>query len=110
VFAWEPRGSDWTDEAIRDLCSANDLVHCADPFDRDSVYGDALYWRLHGRGGYRYRYSDDDLKELARRLQRHGEQTPRYVMFNNISSREDAIRFSDLQEAQKGSARGLRIA
>ena len=93
VFAWEPRGSDWSDEMIRDLCAENDLVHCVDPFDRDSVYGESLYWRLHGRGGYRYRYTDHDLTEIAGRLQRHAEPGPRYVMFNNMSSREDALRF-----------------
>jgi uncharacterized protein YecE (DUF72 family) len=57
VFAWESRGSDWSDETIRSLCAANGLVHCVDPFYRDSVYGKTVYWRLHGRGGYRYRYT-----------------------------------------------------
>jgi uncharacterized protein YecE (DUF72 family) len=95
VFAWEPRGSDWSDGLIRDLCAANGLVHCVDPFDRDSLYGESLYWRLHGRGGYRYRYTDSDLAEIAALLHRHEEPGPRYVMFNNISSREDALRFRD---------------
>ncbi|MCU1324894.1 MAG: hypothetical protein JWN34_264 [Bryobacterales bacterium] len=93
VLAWEPRGSDWNDELIRDLCAENDLVHCVDPFDRDSVAGKVLYWRLHGRGGYRYRYTDQDLADIAGRLKGHPDQSPRYVMFNNMSSREDALRF-----------------
>lgn len=93
VLAWEPRGSDWSDALIGDLCAQNDLVHCVDPFDRDSVHGDSLYWRLHGRGGYRYRYTDQDLTDLAGRLRSHAEPGPRYIMFNNISSKEDALRF-----------------
>jgi uncharacterized protein YecE (DUF72 family) len=93
VLAWEPRGTDWSDKLARDLCAENSLVHCVDPFDRDSVYGSSLYWRLHGRGGYRYRYSDQDLAEISGKLQPHTEPGLRYVMFNNMSSREDALRF-----------------
>lgn len=93
VFAWEPRGSDWSDDLIAGLCGENGLVHCVDPFERDSVAGESLYWRLHGRGGYRYRYTDADLAEILRRLERHDEAGARFVMFNNISSREDALRF-----------------
>ena len=93
VLAWEPRGVDWTDGMIRDLCARNNLVHCVDPFDRDAVYGESLYWRLHGRGGYRYRYTDADLAEIAGKLQSHAQPGRRYVMFNNLSSREDALRF-----------------
>jgi uncharacterized protein YecE (DUF72 family) len=92
VLAWEPRGNDWTDELVRDLCAENNRVHCVDPFDRDSVSGGSIYWRLHGRGGYRYRYTDQDLAEIAVKLQAHAEPGLRYVMFNNISSREDALR------------------
>ena len=93
VLAWEPRGSDWSDDVIRDLCAANGLVHCVDPFDRESVYGDSLYWRLHGRAGYRYRYTDQDLCDLAGLLERQPKVGSRYVMFNNMSSREGALRF-----------------
>jgi uncharacterized protein YecE (DUF72 family) len=78
---------------IRDLCAGNRLVHCVDPFDRDAVHGESLYWRLHGRGGYRYRYTDGDLAEIAGKLRSHAEPGAHYVMFNNISSREDALRF-----------------
>jgi uncharacterized protein YecE (DUF72 family) len=91
TLAWEPRGSDWSDGLIHDLCKHNNLVHCVDPFDRDSVHGPILYWRLHGRGGYRYRYTDHDLAELQQKLLAHAE--PGFIMFNNISSREDALRF-----------------
>jgi uncharacterized protein YecE (DUF72 family) len=112
VFAWEPRGGEWSDRTIRDVCARNNLVHCVDPFDRDSVYGESLYWRLHGRGGYRYRYTDRDLAEIAERLRRHADRGPRYVMFNNISSREDALRFrtawSQPAESDEASAPSQR--
>ncbi len=39
TFAWEPRGDDWSPAIIRDLCAANNLIHCVDPFKADSVYG-----------------------------------------------------------------------
>jgi uncharacterized protein YecE (DUF72 family) len=93
LIAWEPRGSDWSDELISDLCSRNNLVHCADPFDRDSVNGESIYWRLHGKGGYRYRYTNQDIAELQDKLKVREDPGPRYVMFNNISSRADALRF-----------------
>ncbi|MBC8166462.1 MAG: DUF72 domain-containing protein, partial [Bryobacteraceae bacterium] len=64
MLAWEPRGDQWSPELVSDVCSENDLIHCVDPFNSDPVYGDALYWRLHGRTGYRYRYTDEDLAEL----------------------------------------------
>ncbi len=98
VLAWEPRGDDWTDELVRAICAANWLIHCVDPFVRDSTYGESLYWRLHGRAGYRYRYSDDDLAELNAKLQaRPPLASPNYIMFNNMSSREDALRFSAMR-------------
>ena len=65
IFAWEPRGDDWRPELIRDLCAENNLIHCVDPFKYDPVFEDALYWRLHGKTGYRYRYTDEDLVLLC---------------------------------------------
>ncbi len=95
TLAWEPRGDDWPPEMIRDLCAENDLIHCVDPFVSESVYGDGLYWRLHGRTGYRYRYTDEELTMLRTKLQPRARLASRsYVMFNNISSKEDALRFS----------------
>jgi uncharacterized protein YecE (DUF72 family) len=88
-LAWEPRG-EWTDELLHDLCTELRLVHCVDPFDRSSVAGDVLYWRLHGRGGYSYRYTDSDLQELKARLD---SPLPAYVLFNNMRMKEDALRF-----------------
>ncbi len=94
VLAWEPRGDAWNGELIREVCARHDLIDCVDPLQRDSVYGESIYWRLHGRGGYRYRYTDQDLAEINERLADRAHLSgPRYVLFNNMSSREDALRF-----------------
>ncbi len=90
-FAWEPRGR-WSDDQIRTLCQELDLIHCVDPFDRLPVYGDLLYFRLHGRGGYRYTYTDEDLARLNDWCQAAREV---YVLFNNVSMWEDALRFRE---------------
>lgn len=95
TFAWEPRGEDWHPALIRDLCARNNLLHCVDPFKSSSFYGDALYWRLHGETGYRYRYKDEDLVTLHAKLHAQAHLSgPNYVMFNNIYSKQDAFRFS----------------
>ncbi len=94
TLAWEPRGDDWTPELIRDLCAGNNLIHCVDPFQSQPVHGDAFYWRLHGRSGYRYRYTDEDLLELQAKVQAQAHRLgPNYIMFNNIYSKQDALRF-----------------
>ncbi len=94
TLAWEPRGEDWSPSLVRDLCAENNLVHCVDPFHSDPVYGNCLYWRLHGRSGYRYRYTDEDLAILNAKLEAHAHLPgPNYLMFNNVYSKEDALRF-----------------
>jgi uncharacterized protein YecE (DUF72 family) len=90
-FVWEPRG-DWPDAEIAALCRRLDLIHAVDPFHRASVWGEPAYYRLHGRGGVRYAYSDEDLGELLRRVGRG----PAYVLFNNTAMWDDARRFRRL--------------
>jgi uncharacterized protein YecE (DUF72 family) len=98
MFAWEPRGDDWRPELVRNLCADNGLIHCVDPFKCGPAYGDALYWRLHGRTGHRYRYTDEDFAELDGMLEERSHVLgPNYVMFNNIYSKQDAMRFIDPQ-------------
>ena len=90
AFAWEPRGA-WAPELVRELCGELNLLHCVDPFQSRSVYGTPFYWRLHGKGGYSYRYSDEEVAQLALRARQ--EQRPGYVLFNNIWMKDDAARF-----------------
>jgi len=90
VFVWEPRG-DWPDELVGKLCQELNLIHGVDPFQRLPVHGVPAYFRLHGRTGYRYRYTDDDLRQLRAWCEPYPEV---YCLFNNVSMWEDALRFA----------------
>jgi uncharacterized protein YecE (DUF72 family) len=93
TLAWEPRGEDWKSDLVRGLCRDAGLLHCVDPFDAEPAYGSTLYWRLHGRAGYHYRYTDEDLRELDRMRAEFADR-PAYILFNNIYSKADALRFT----------------
>lgn len=92
TLVWEPRG-EWKAEEVKELCEELGLVHGVDPFQQMPVTAGGGYFRLHGRGGYRYRYSDAELEEL---LAKTRAWSPCYVLFNNLSMREDAQRFQAL--------------
>ncbi len=92
IIAWEPRG-DWPRELIADICRRHQLVHAVDPFQGLPATATIAYFRLHGRTGYSYRFSDADLKQLAAWCR---EYEIAYCMFNNISMWEDALRFQML--------------
>lgn len=89
LLAWEPRG-EWRDEEMKEVCMRHDLIHCVDPFQRRPVWGEPAYFRLHGRGGYRYQYTEWDLIELLG-FCRQAKET--YVLFNNTAMWQDACRF-----------------
>jgi len=89
IFAWEPRGK-WTGEEIKTLCKELNLVDCVDPFKRKETHGDIKYYRLHGKGGYKYKYSDRELHELFSLAK---ADKPNYVMFNNVYMFDDAVKF-----------------
>jgi len=89
LVGWEPRG-EWPKDTIADLCNELDLVHVVDPFNNRQMHGDINYFRLHGKTGYRYEYSDDDLGELREMIDRDTA----FCMFNNISMDDDAGRFA----------------
>ncbi|HEY82241.1 MAG TPA: DUF72 domain-containing protein [Dehalococcoidia bacterium] len=93
IFAWEPRG-EWNKSVVQDLCAELGLVHCVDPFEGESLYGEPRYFRLHGGPGYRHRYSEEELKGLKDRLG-EGES---YVLFNNLNMYQDALAFMRLLE------------
>ncbi|MEO8041868.1 MAG: DUF72 domain-containing protein [Acidobacteriota bacterium] len=88
-FAWEPRGP-WDDKVIVKICNDFDLWHVVDPFVRRTVTPEKCYFRLHGIGGWRYRYEDGEMEELVSLLP--GEDLS-YVFFNNNVMTEDAMRF-----------------
>ncbi len=97
LFAWEPRG-DWPREIVEELCTDLDLLHCVDPFKAEPAYGRSSYWRLHGKGGYSYRYSDEELAQLRGMLLESAERGSgdSYVLFNNIWMKDGALRFQQL--------------
>ena len=104
TLEWEPRG-DWLEkpQVIRKLCDEFRLVHVVDLLRHDPASpGSLVYCRLHGLGkrevNYVYRYTDDDLRQLARKLSALEKMGCKeaYILFNNISMFEDAKRFSKL--------------
>jgi uncharacterized protein YecE (DUF72 family) len=64
-----------------------------DPFQRQPVHGKLAYFRLHGKGGYRYRYNDEDLVTLLEWCRPYGEA---YCLFNNVSMWDDAMRCREM--------------
>jgi len=97
-LCWEPRG-DWDLELVRSICSTLRLRHVVDPFVSQTVTPEKFYFRLHGKGGWRYEYETDELEELATRLSQSGEG---YVFFNNYKMTADALRFcSVLHDRQR---------
>lgn len=96
-LAWEPRG-DWHEhpDEISDLCEELNLIHVVDLMRREPLSKHSIaYIRLHGLNpreyDYNYRYSEEELEELARRLKKlkrkHREV---YCMFNNYTMYESA--------------------
>lgn len=88
-IALEVRGP-WTREDVKPFVEQFSILHAVDPLTQTSCSWDPFYYRLHGRGGYTHRYSDEDLKELVRII---GNRTCGYVFFNNVHMWEDAQRF-----------------
>ena len=92
TFVWEPRGK-WGGEKVREICEENDTIPCLDPYGDPLPEGNFIYIRLHGKTGYRYTYSEDDLKELLERMRSNREA---YLMFNNMTMFKDAQRLKKL--------------
>ena len=94
-FGWEPRGG-WDPEVIRRICEDLGLSHVVDPFLGESVTPNRIYFRLHGRGGWRYEYDESELRELACLLapRTNGSETP-YIFFNNARMTHDALKFQE---------------
>jgi len=94
TFAWEPRGT-WPDDLIRRLCEELDLVHCVDPFKNEPLFGNMDYFRLHGAADYVYTFTDKELEILRKKI----SDKPSYVMFNNNTMKDDALRFLKVLKA-----------
>jgi uncharacterized protein YecE (DUF72 family) len=100
-FTWEPRG-EWPADLIRELCTELNLLDCVDPFLRPPVTGGTAYFRLHGRGGYDYVYSDAELDQLAEQCLKFDEV---WVIFNNTAMWSDAARFRERLQSRQTNLR-----
>ncbi|OQX81406.1 MAG: hypothetical protein B6D56_02410 [Candidatus Omnitrophica bacterium 4484_70.1] len=92
IFCWEERGN-FRESTIKSICKDLNLIHAVDPFKKSPVYGDIFYFRLHGKGGYKYKYTDKDFKDLKSLV----KEKPSYVLFNNVYMWEDALNFKKLR-------------
>jgi len=103
-LCWEPRG-DWDLKVVKSICDELDLWHVVDPFIAKSVTPDKVYYRLHGRNGWRYEYDDIELRELAAMLPAASSESTKvdihhpYVFFNNVSMTRDALTFRAMVDA-----------
>lgn len=94
--------SSWDATVIYDLCSKFSLVHCVDPFSADSVSESEIkYFRLHGcppgEKMYHYQYTDRDFEFLLQKTNSLQKKTKQiFWLFNNISMKDDARKFSQL--------------
>jgi uncharacterized protein YecE (DUF72 family) len=91
-LGWEPRG-DWDEGVVKKICNDLGLWHVVDPFARPTTTPDRCYYRLHGIPRWRYTYEDSELEELVSLLP---DDRLSYVFFNNITMRDDAIRFEKI--------------
>lgn len=97
LLCWEPRG-DWDRPTVLALCDELGLVLTVDPFSAEPPPAGVRYFRLHGIGGYRYTYTDDDLERL-----REACVGDTYCLFNNVSMASDAQRFQALLARRRQS-------
>jgi len=99
VFAWEPRGG-WSEQTIKALCSELGLIHCVDLMERESLYGELRYFRLHGGPRYQHCYSEEELERLKDKV----EDKESYVLFNNLNMYQDALAFHRLMKGEEGES------
>lgn len=93
TFVWEPRGR-WDMKVLREIADGCGLIIGGDPLGGGYLLGNLLYIRLHGIDGYKYRYTQEDFKNLGEMV---GNKRG-YVMFNNVNMFEDAVKFKKFLE------------
>ena len=98
-FGWEPRGP-WDDAVVKEICDELGLWHVVDPFAHPTVTPKRCYYRLHGIPRWRYTYEDGELEELASMLPK---KRLSYVFFNNITMKQDAMRFEKIVADQSAN-------
>lgn len=102
-IGWEPRG-DWKEnpDKVKEICDDLDLIHIVDLMRREPVSEHPIaYVRLHGLNpreyDYDYDYSDEELEELAGKLEDLAESHDVvYCMFNNYEMYDNAQRLVEI--------------
>jgi uncharacterized protein YecE (DUF72 family) len=101
LLVWEPRGN-WSDATLREISNDLKLILAFDPMVRMPISGlfqqrgrnpCRFYFRLHGGKGYRHKFTNEELKEVA---QKASSLKNGYILFNNIAMFEDARRMKEL--------------
>lgn len=90
-LAWDPPPA-WPADLVREICRHCGLIHSVDPFRAEMQSRGPVYFRLQGRTDYRHRFSDAQLRRLAKTCRRKEG----LVVFHNESMHVDARRFADL--------------
>ncbi len=92
IFVLELRR--WKNEDVQKILKEISFIHCVDPFKEEEITKGMIYWRLHGKNGYNYKYNDEELKELFNKSQNKRG----FIFFNNVYMMEDALRFKEFYE------------
>ncbi|MEM3730240.1 MAG: DUF72 domain-containing protein [Candidatus Bathyarchaeia archaeon] len=101
VFVWETRGASWetpeTYKRLGEVLEKLNVTHVTDPLRIEPAYtGEIAYFRLHGLGEqmYYYQHSDMELQRLWNVVSSYERKCREvYVLFNNLSMFDDALRF-----------------
>ncbi|OQX82039.1 MAG: hypothetical protein B6D56_00530 [Candidatus Omnitrophica bacterium 4484_70.1] len=91
TFFWEER-SGFSEKEIKKICRDLEIYYSCDPFKKFIKIDDLIYFRLHGRGGYKYKFNKEDLERIKKLVK--GKRG--YVFFNNVYMWEDALEFKKL--------------
>lgn len=110
ILGWEPRGKDWKDDIVKDICERLKIIHIVDPFANDPfhVENKIMYFRLHGMPPgnrmYNYKYTVKDFDFLLEKLKTFEQEfniEEVYFLFNNIYMDDDAAAFIKYLEKKK---------
>jgi uncharacterized protein YecE (DUF72 family) len=91
-YAWEPRGK-WPEPLIQEVCSELELIHVVDPFKAEPVTAAPYYFRVLGKRGRGFSFTDEQLGELATVSLLEEEA---FVFFNHLEMLADAARFEEM--------------
>lgn len=92
VLGWEP-GPGWEESEVGAICRELNLMHVVDPFKGRAASSGLRYYRLYGRKGHKYKYTENDLTTLNKLTEKYPNS---YFMFCNTHMFDDAIRLKGM--------------